>query len=118
VVGLAAPELTAAPPATHLPRQRIRSPITLADLLRVGALQPGRLVGEHQQVEYVAELTPRGTVRLASGVEFASPSAAAMTALDKPSWNGWTFWAVPHPDGSRTRLDVIRHATVSLTQAA
>jgi hypothetical protein len=87
--------------------------VTLADLMRSGALRPGRLVGEHLGQEYTAQLTPAGTVRLESGAEFASPSAAAMTALDRPSWNGWTFWAIEHRDGSRTRLEVLRRAAAA-----
>lgn len=61
----------------------------------------------------MAELTPHGTIRLESGAELGSPSAAAMTALARPSWNGWTFWSVRHADGSRTRLDVIRRAALA-----
>ncbi|OLB79676.1 MAG: hypothetical protein AUI14_09550 [Actinobacteria bacterium 13_2_20CM_2_71_6] len=95
------------------PRQRRASPLSLADLLRAGTLRPGRLVGEHLGTEYVAELTVQGTVRLDTGAEFTSPSAAAMTALDRPSWNGWTFWAVEYPGGLRTKLDVIRRAALA-----
>jgi hypothetical protein len=54
-----------------------------------------------------------GTVRLDTGAEFASPSAAAMTALDRPSWNGWTFWSVVHRTGTRTRLEVVRRAVMA-----
>jgi uncharacterized protein DUF262/RAMA domain-containing protein len=99
--------------APFAPRQRRGSPLSLADLLRAGVLRPGRLVGEHLGTEYVAELTPQGTVRLDTGAEFTSPSTAAMTALDRPSWNGWTFWAVEYPGGMRTRLDVLRRAALA-----
>jgi hypothetical protein len=87
--------------------------VTLTELLRAGVLRPGRLVGEHLGTEYFAELTPHGTVRLDTGAEFTSPSAAAMTALDRPSWNGWTFWAVQHASGDRTRLEVLRRAALA-----
>jgi hypothetical protein len=100
------------------PRQRTVATMTLTDLLSAGMLRPGRLVGEHLGVEYVAELTPHGTVRLDTGAEFASPSAAAMTALDRPSWNGWTFWAVQHASGDRTRLEVIRRAALAAARGA
>ncbi len=95
------------------PRQRTVAAVTLTELLRAGVLRPGRLVGEHLGTEYFAELTPHGTVRLDTGAEFTSPSAAAMTALDRPSWNGWTFWAVQHASGDRTRLEVIRRAALA-----
>lgn len=100
-------------PSGPLARQ---ATVSLADLIRSGALRPGRLVGEHLGQEYTAQLTPAGTLRLESGAEFASPSAAAMTALDRPSWNGWTFWAIEHRDGSRTRLEVIRRAALAREQ--
>jgi hypothetical protein len=109
-VGLAAGTVEAAP---SIPRQRSQPAVSLGDLLRIGALRPARLVGEHLGIEYVAELTPRGTVRLESGAEFTSPSAAAMTALDRPSWNGWTFWSIVHQSGTRTRLEVIRRAALA-----
>jgi hypothetical protein len=96
-----------------VPAQRGQATVSLADLIRSGELRPGRLVGEHLGQEYTAQLTAAGTVRLESGAEFASPSAAAMTALDRPSWNGWTFWAIEHRDGSRTRLEVIRRAALA-----
>ena len=99
--------------ARGLPGPRGKATVSLADLLSTGALRPGRLVGEHLGQEYTAHLTPAGTVRLESGAEFASPSTAAMTALDRPSWNGWTFWAIEHRDGSRTRLEVIRRAALA-----
>jgi hypothetical protein len=99
--------------APHAPRQRRATPLSLADLLRAGTLRPGRLVGEHLGIEYYSELTPQGTVRLDTGAEFTSPSTAAMTALDRPSWNGWTFWAVEYPGGLRTKLDVLRRAALA-----
>lgn len=116
-VGLpAAPAVAAGAPPDEVPlapRQRRSSAVSLAELLRAGVLRPGRLIGEHLGTEYVAELTPHGTVRLDSGAEFTSPSAAAMTALDRPSWNGWTFWAVEHSGGTRTKLEVIRRAVLA-----
>jgi hypothetical protein len=110
-VGLAPPGAVA--PMAAAPRQRAVPGPSLADLVRTGALQPGPLVGEHLGTEYTAELTADGTVRLDTGAEFASPSAAAMTALDRPSWNGWTFWSVVHRTGTRTKLDVVRRAVIA-----
>jgi hypothetical protein len=112
-VGLCGPADPAEPPDPVVPAQRGQATVSLADLIRSAALRPGRLVGEHLGQEYTAQLTAAGTVRLESGAEFASPSAAAMTALDRPSWNGWTFWAIEHRDGSRTRLEVIRRAALA-----
>src|SRR5262249_53756550 len=106
-VGLPAPPDAASRVDLLTPRQRRGPTVSLADLLRAGTLRPGRLVGEHLGTEYVAELTEHGTVRLDTGAEFTSPSAAAMTALDRPSWNGWTFWSVEHPGGTRTPLEAI-----------
>jgi Protein of unknown function DUF262/Restriction Enzyme Adenine Methylase Associated/Protein of unknown function (DUF1524) len=111
--GAASSDLPGGPPERRTPAPRGPETVTLAGLLRTGALRPGWLVGEHLGQEYAAWLTPAGTVRLESGAEFASPSAAAMTALDRPSWNGWTFWAIDHGDGSRTRLEVIRRAALA-----
>ena len=113
-VGLPVLGTTPAPLAVPVvARQRTPLAVTLSDLIRAGALRPGRLIGEHLGTEYLAELTPYGTVRLDTGAEFASPSAAAMTALDRPSWNGWTFWSVQHDSGTRTRLEVIRRAALA-----
>jgi Protein of unknown function DUF262/Restriction Enzyme Adenine Methylase Associated len=82
--------------------------VTPMHLIEAGLLRPGPLVGEHLGREYRAELTDRGRIRIDGGREILSVSRAATVALGKRSWNGWAFWSVVAPDGTRVRLDDMR----------
>lgn len=66
----------------------------------------------YRDAEYRAEVTGTGRIRIETGEEFESPSPAATAVLDRPSWNGWVFWSVVNPDGSRTGLDAIRKTAI------
>jgi hypothetical protein len=71
-----------------------------------------QLVGQFKDLECHAQLTANGKIRIDSGEEFDSPSPAAIAALNRGSWNGWTFWKVVLPDGTRPTLDSIRVAAL------
>ena len=47
--------------------------------------------GEH----YKARVLPNGSIELADGRKFSSPSRAAIEAAEIPAVDGWTSWAVP-----------------------
>ena len=73
-------------------------PIKLADLLDAGILEEGEPLewvrpqkGEH----YKARVLPNGSIELADGRKFSSPSRAAIEAAEIPAVDGWTSWAVP-----------------------
>ncbi len=108
--GLAVPDR---PVTQARERTRAHIGISLRQLVEGGQLRPGSLlVGSYRNVDYRAELTPDGRIRIESGDEFESPSPAAMTVLEKQSWNGWMFWTVVNPDGTTIGLNDIRRAAI------
>jgi hypothetical protein len=66
--------------------------IGLAELVKAGALTPGRLTSTNGAWPASAELTTSGTIRY-DGQEYASPSTAASAVKGGGSANGWEFWA-------------------------
>jgi Restriction Enzyme Adenine Methylase Associated len=102
---------TASQPARE--RGRVHFDVSLRQLVEQGALPTGsQLVGSHRNIEYKAELTVSGRIRIESGEEFEAASPAAMAVLEKQSWNGWMFWHVVNADGSLTRLDDVRKRVI------
>ena len=57
--------------------------------------------------EYRALLTSRGKIKL-SGKIFATPTAAAMSIVDRGSVNGWNFWYYKNAEGEWARLSDLR----------
>jgi hypothetical protein len=83
--------------------------ITVAELVKRGIVPAeAELLGLSGDIECHACITAAGKIRLESGEEFDGPSAAAMAALNRGSWNGWTFWRVIMPDGTHPTLDALR----------
>lgn len=79
--------------------------IGLADLLAAGLINVGdKLVSANGSWPASAEISVGGI--LYNGTEYASPSTAA-AAVKGGAANGWDFWAVETPDGSK-RLSAIR----------
>jgi hypothetical protein len=106
-------EVPASTPQGAKERSRIRFDVSLRQLVDQGLLPAGStLVGSYRNNEYKAEVTREGRIRIESGDEFEAASPAAMAVLEKPSWNGWTFWHVLNSDGSTTRLDEIRKTAI------
>lgn len=82
--------------------------IKIPDLLEAGLLLGGdSLVWVRPQKgeEYHAEVVDNGSVRLADGRAFTSPSRAAMEAADLPAYDGWYAWTVTRLG---VRLDDLR----------
>ncbi|WP_419918920.1 hypothetical protein [Candidatus Poriferisocius sp.] len=78
------------------PTRVSRSRGSIAELLAEGLLPPlSILMAYHQGKDYEALVTDEGRL-IVDDKEFDTPSAAAMYALGRQSWNGWTFW---HFDG-------------------
>jgi hypothetical protein len=97
--------LPAEPAAAPRGRQRKRSLVTLAELIREGMLAPGTgLVGTRFRKVFRATLLGDGRIRTASGEPFPSPTAAAEAVLDGKSANGWTFWRIG--EGKETLAEV------------
>ena len=71
------------------------------ELVEAGLIHPGaELVGSHSGRELTAMVTADGRIRVGD-TDFEAPSPAAMFALDRPSWNGWAWWRVKTPGGTR-----------------
>lgn len=58
--------------------------------------------------EYKGILTPAGKIYLKKKV-FTSPSAAAMSIIDRGAVNGWKFWYVKDTNGNIVQLDSLRN---------
>lgn len=83
---------------TKLEGRRVR----VADLLDGGLLHAGQaLVWDRPRLgdRYTAEVIENGSIRLADGRTYSSPSRAAMEAAGIPSYDGWYAWRVEDPDG-------------------
>lgn len=96
------PDLVAAgEPSVSIPTidgRRVR----LDDLFDAGLLHPGDpLVWERPRLgdTYRATVAENGSITLADGRTFASPSRAAMEAANIESYDGWYAWRVDRPDG-------------------
>lgn len=57
--------------------------------------------------EYRALLTPKGKIKF-NGKIYATPTAAAMTIIDRGAVNGWTFWYYKNAEGEWARLSDLR----------
>ena len=85
----------------------------LSDLLRGGVLKPPvQLMRTYKGKELAATILASGKVRV-GGKEFDSPSTAAVMAIKdatgmQRSVNGWDFWQVPTPEGTRVPLATFR----------
>ncbi|HWS35950.1 MAG TPA: CBS domain-containing protein [Actinoplanes sp.] len=96
--------------------------VTLSDLIEADLLKPGQrvcFVRPRMGTSYTAEVTDGGRLRLADGLEYRSPSRAAMVAAGMRAVDGWHAWALD-PDGGT--LDKLRQelldravATTSVT---
>jgi hypothetical protein len=94
-------------------RSRAHFGVTVAKLVERGHIErEARLIGSLGNVDYYAQLTIDGKIRVESGEIFDSPSPAAFAVLNRGSWNGWTFWRVIRADGSQETLDAIRAAAL------
>ena len=82
-------------------RKAVHFGVTLAEIVQAGAVQPGKLVSTNAKRPATAELTASGTI-LFDGVEYASPSKAAMKASGLGAVNGWVFWARKTASGQVT----------------
>lgn len=83
--------------------------VRLTDLLDAGLLREGdALYWDRPNLghRYEATVTSGGTIALADGRAFASPSRAAIEIADIPAMDGWYAWRVERADG-RT-LDSLR----------
>lgn len=92
--------------------------VSARDLVDTGLVPAGaRLVGTHSGIEYSATVTEHGRIRLDHGDEYDAPSPAAMAALDRKSWNGWSWWRLETANGtvilSRVREDYIERRRAS-----
>ncbi|SFF28138.1 Protein of unknown function DUF262 [Actinoplanes philippinensis] len=97
--------LPAEPAAAPKGKQRKRSLVTLAELIREGMLAPSTgLVGTRNRKVFRATLLGDGRIRTANGEPFPSPTAAAEAVLDGKSANGWTFWRIG--EGKETLAEV------------
>ena len=88
--------------------------VTIRQLVDAGMIRRGsELVGAHSGQEHTALVTAEGRI-LVGDTEFDAPSPAAMAALDRRSWNGWAWWRVKTPGGtrplSRIRQDFIEQS--------
>jgi hypothetical protein len=105
--GLVVPAATGRQATTE--RSRAHFGVTVAQLVDHGYIpREARLVGLFKDTTCHARLTADGKIRIESGAVFESPSPAAIAALDRGSWNGWTFWRVVQPDGTQPTLDAVR----------
>lgn len=83
---------------TKLDGRRVR----VADLLDAGLLHANQpLVWDRPRLgeRYEAEVLENGSIRLADGRTYSSPSRAAMEAAGIPSYDGWYAWRVEVLDG-------------------
>ncbi|MEU8047592.1 DUF262 domain-containing protein [Micromonospora echinofusca] len=89
-------------------RTRANYGVELRHLGLAGLLTPdSTLIGHHKGAKYEATVEEDFRIKIDTGEAFESPSKAAMTVLDRPSWNGWTFWYASSSDGP-VRLDRLR----------
>jgi hypothetical protein len=89
------------------PEVRVRSDISLWDLLEAGILSPGTiLVWRRSRVTHRAKLLATGQIELATGGKFDTPSGAAAQLNRGRAVDGWLAWKVGHEYGPR--LDEIR----------
>ncbi|GAA1832676.1 DUF262 domain-containing protein [Luedemannella flava] len=104
----------AAPMVRHrTERTRAHFGISISRLMERGFIPPeAALVGTFRDLDYHARVTHDGQIRLDSGELFDSPSSAAGGALNRGSWNGWTFWRVALPDGSNPTLNAVRRTAL------
>jgi CBS domain-containing protein len=82
--------------------------VTLTDLIRAGLLRVGdRVRFRRPRMGHLhrAEVTEAGRLRLDDGLEYRSPSRAAVVAADMRAVDGWHAWVVESSDVS---LDALR----------
>lgn len=98
--------------ATHTPqpkggkrRGRTNYGVDMEKLVNAGLVNAGEvLVGYHLGRSYKAVVQADGRIRTSSGGAFDSPSAAAMDALNRSSYNGWAFWRLERDGQSIDKL--------------
>jgi hypothetical protein len=73
--------------------QRGRSPVSLADLLTAGLLQPGQELQFRKSAGKRAQIAGDGTI-VFEGRAYQSPSTAGRAAAGGASTNGWVSWYV------------------------
>src|SRR4051794_31470059 len=82
--------------------------VTLEDLIEAGLLKIGervRFSRPRMGVTYSAEVTEPGRLRLDDGLEYRSPSRAAMVAANMRAVDGWHVWVL---DSTGAALDSLR----------
>ena len=89
-------------PARPKPPVRDAGP-ALKPLLDAGLLMPGEpLILKHKGAEHNATVDSDGSMIVADGAVFASPSKAALSLIDRQSCNGWDVWKARDRDGTPT----------------
>lgn len=85
--------------------------ISVGNLVARGLIKPGTRIACKQarssKGSVIAHVTSQGTIKLESGEEFASPSAAAR-AVRGVTLNGWVTWK--EVDTGRTLAEIRRSA--------
>jgi CBS domain-containing protein len=82
--------------------------VTLEDLISAGLLKAGervRFSRPRMGQSFTAEVTEPGRLRLDDGLEYRSPSRAAMVAANMRAVDGWHAWSLESTGAS---LDVLR----------
>jgi CBS domain-containing protein len=82
--------------------------VTLEDLIEAGLLKIGervRFSRPRMGVTYSAEVTEPGRLRLDDGLEYRSPSRAAMVAANMRAVDGWHVWVL---ESTGAALDSLR----------
>ncbi|MFI1987834.1 CBS domain-containing protein [Actinoplanes sp. NPDC020271] len=82
--------------------------VTLSDLIEAGLLKVGeqvRFTRPRMKASYIAEITETGRLRLHDGLEYRSPSRAAMVAANMRAVDGWHAWLLESTGNS---LDALR----------
>lgn len=91
--------------------------VTLGDLIEAGLIEPGehvRFSRPRMGESYRAEVTDTGRLRLEDGLEYRSPSRAAMVAANMRAVDGWHAWVVASTGNS---LDALRQELLDRTVA-
>jgi hypothetical protein len=84
-------------PADRATRRRTRAhyKVEVADLIRVGLVQPGAtLTGNRRGSQFQATVEHDGRIRVLSGEVFPSLSGAGAFVLEVKACPGWDFWKV------------------------
>jgi hypothetical protein len=91
----------------------------LSDLLAAGLIVDGEALEfprPRRRELFRAEVRGDGSIRTEDGQVWPSPSRAAMSAANVPSYDGWHAWRVPRLGG--VKLDQLRQRLVAGEQAS